>query len=251
MPFKPIKNEKIYKMVVEQVKLLITNGDLAPGDRLPPERELATMLNVSRASVRQAISALEILGVIKIKQGEGTYISDDAPQEVLLESFSRILVREQIDPLEILETRRMVECFAARLCAERITPEYLKAMFELLEENQLRRQSDKSTSEMNRAFHMAIAVGTGNSGIIRVMEVVMQLIGENMWPVLKNNSHLKNPERLERHLQQHIEIYHAIAQRDGLQAEAKMKEHLDTIQSEFEADLAINKVSNGSFSEQF
>ncbi len=251
MPFKPIKNEKIYKMVVEQIKLLLTEGDLMPGDQLPPERELAAMLKVSRASVRQAISALEMMGVIKSKQGEGTFISDAAPQEVLLESFSRILVREQIDPLDILETRRMVECFAARLCAERITPDYLKEMFDLLEKNQLKHQSEKSLSEMNKAFHMAIAIGTGNEGIIRVMEVVMQLISENMWPNLKNNSHLQYPERLERHLQQHVEIYQAIEQKNGLLAETKMKEHLDTIQSEFEADMVIGKVGNGTFSGQF
>jgi len=107
--FRPIKSEKIYKMVIDQVKDLIEDGRLSPGDRLPPERELASMLTVSRASVRQAISALEALGIIDIRHGDGTYVAEESSNDNVIESFSSLLIKEQMSPDEIMETRLLIE----------------------------------------------------------------------------------------------------------------------------------------------
>ncbi|HBP64409.1 MAG TPA: GntR family transcriptional regulator, partial [Desulfosporosinus sp.] len=74
MNLKPIRTKKIYEQIVEQIGILVADGKLKPGDRLPSERELVERFQVSRASIREAISALELMGLIEVRAGEGTYI---------------------------------------------------------------------------------------------------------------------------------------------------------------------------------
>lgn len=237
--FEPIKNEKLYKMVVRQVRSLIAEGELSPGDRLPPERELATMLAVSRASVRQAISAMEALGILESRHGEGTFITTDGSGEDLIESFSALLVREQINPAEIIEARKFIECPNARLCAERASAEQIEHVRLMLEENRRISGTETSLSEMNRDFHLAIAEGTCNRGLVRLSETLYKMMEINLWPRLKTLSERRH-ERTGKHLAQHVQIYDAIAAHDGDLAERVMTEHLDKIEAEFEEDAAEN-----------
>jgi GntR family transcriptional regulator, transcriptional repressor for pyruvate dehydrogenase complex len=234
--FRPIKSEKIYMTVIRQVKGLIDDGQLTPGDRLPPERELAAMLSVSRASVRQAISALEAQGIVEIRHGEGTFILEAAGIDEVIESFSRFLVAEQIAPTEILETRKIVECETARLCAERAAQEQINALERLLERRRSRERTRESLAQMNHELHMSIAEGSGNRALVKVMEVLLEMMRINMWPALKDLSE-RRAERIEQHLTQHEELVAAIARRDGEAAFAMMRAHLETIEREMRADL--------------
>lgn len=237
--FEPIKNEKLYKMVVNQVKGLIAEGALSPGDRLPPERELATMLTVSRASVRQAISALEALGVLESRHGEGTFIAKEESHDDLIESFTKILVKEQITPEEIIETRRIIECPNVRLCAERASGGQIEQIRLMLEENRMKVNKGASLSEMNRDFHISIAEGTCNRSLVKITEALYKLMEINLWPRLKDLSE-QRPERTKKHLVQHEAIWDAIKSRDGELAAKRMQEHLDTIEAEFEEDALEN-----------
>ena len=234
--FRPIKNEKIYMTVIRQVKGLIEDGQLAPGDRLPPERELAAMLSVSRASVRQAISALEAQGIVEIRHGDGTYILDPNEADGVIESFSRFLVEEQITPGEILETRKIVECESARLCAERASPEHFRRLEALLERRRREAGGGDSLADMNHELHTAIAEGSGNRGLIKVMEVLLQMMQLNMWPALKEMSE-RRQERINEHLDQHERIVEAIERRSGDDAYRWMRVHLETIEREMREDL--------------
>lgn len=236
MVFQPIKSEKIYMTVIRQVKGLIDKGQLAPGDRLPPERELASMLSVSRASVRQAISALEAQGIVEIRHGEGTYILEAAATDEVIESFSRFLVQEQITPQEILETRKIVECESARLCAERASREHVSRLEGLLERRRGGERTRESLAAMNHELHMAIAEGSGNRGLIKVMEVLLQMMRLNMWPALKQMSE-RRQERVDEHLDQHERIVEAVGRRDGDGAYRSMRQHLETIEREMREDL--------------
>ena len=83
MDFKPIKAKKIYEEIVEQIRLLMAGGELKPGDKLLPERELADRLQVSRASVREAIRALEMMGFVEIRPGDGTFVRDRNTDEII------------------------------------------------------------------------------------------------------------------------------------------------------------------------
>jgi GntR family transcriptional repressor for pyruvate dehydrogenase complex len=234
--FRPVKSSKIYVNVMNQVKSLIDDGSLNPGDRLPPERELAAMLAVSRTSVRQAIAALEAQGILEMRQGDGTYVVEAGAGEEVIEAFSRFLIQEQISPKEILETRKIVEVAIARICAERASSEYVAKLQSLLERRRMAERRDASLADMNRDLHMAIAEGTENRGLMRVMEVLLGMMNANMWPRLKRMSEQRE-RRVEEHLDQHEMLVEAIANRDAELAGRRMEEHLQTIEKEMNADL--------------
>jgi GntR family transcriptional regulator, transcriptional repressor for pyruvate dehydrogenase complex len=231
----PIKsNDKIYMAVIKQVHALLQDGQLVPGDKLPPERELAQLFGVSRASVRQAISALEALGVIKSKQGGGTYVSEEAPDNGLISSFTYLLLKKQMKPSEIIETRIMVECYAASLCAARAEEETLQKLNNIYKKTQVLASDNRS--RIDKEFHITIAEGTGNNGIVVVTKKVLEMMNYNMWPLIKGYS-LSQPGRPEKYQKQHFEIYSAIKKHDGQLAYQKMKDHLEEINKDFEKDM--------------
>jgi GntR family transcriptional repressor for pyruvate dehydrogenase complex len=235
--FRPVKSDKIYVHVMNQLKSLIDDGSLSPGDRLPPERELASMLAVSRTSVRQAIAVLEAQGVVEMRQGDGTYVVEEAKDgDEVVEAFGRLLLQEQISPREILETRRIVEVAIARICARRASGEHVASLRDLLERRRMAERRDASLAEMNHDLHMAIAEGTENRGLMRVMEVLLGMMNANMWPRLKRLSEQRE-RRVEEHLDQHEMIVEAIASGDPDLAGKCMEEHLTTIEREMSADL--------------
>ena len=136
-------------MVVKQVETLIAEGQLAPGAQLPPERELARMLSVSRTSVRQAISAMESLGMLESKQGEGTFVTVKEEEEDILGRLSpKHLVDQQLTPDEILETRIILECPIVRICTENATEQEILNIKSHLERNRLRLGDKASIADM-------------------------------------------------------------------------------------------------------
>jgi GntR family transcriptional repressor for pyruvate dehydrogenase complex len=231
--FEPVKNEKLYKAVVNQVKSLIADGRLLPGDRLPPERELAQLLSVSRASVRQAVSAMEALGILVIKHGEGTFVSSEDTD--VITSFSELLVSQQLTPTEILEARIVMECPVVRLCAERASGEELRTVENCLERNRRKRGDAPSLEAMNRDFHLSIAKGAHSRGLLRLMEGLYVMMETNLWPTLKVLNEQKQ-ERIDLHLDQHEAIFARLRERDSRGAEELMRSHLLTIEHEFNED---------------
>ena len=234
--FEPVKNEKLYEMVVKQVKSLIEDGRLSPGDRLPPERELARMLAVSRASVRQAISAMEALGILESRHGEGTFVANDEDEVDVVGSFSELLVKQQLTPTEILEARIMVEVPAVRMCAERATPEQILAIESRLEKNRLAEGNRITLAEMNRDFHLSVTEGACNRGLTRIVEVLYTMMELNLWPTLKNLAQEKH-QTTQKHLAQHEEIFRSVRDHCPDVAAQLMRDHLSTIEQEFLSDL--------------
>ena len=112
MDVKPIKTKKIYEEIVEQIKELFAQGDLKPGDKLLSEREFAERLQVSRASVREALSALEAMGLIEIKPGEGTFIRQMGVSSII-EPLALLLLMEKDQVFELFELRKILEVEAA------------------------------------------------------------------------------------------------------------------------------------------
>lgn len=131
MDVKPIKTKKIYEEIVEQIKELFAQGDLKPGDKLLSEREFAERLQVSRASVREALSALEAMGLIEIKPGEGTFIRQMGVSSII-EPLALLLLMEKDQVFELFELRKILEVEAAGLAALRATSEDVERMFEVI-----------------------------------------------------------------------------------------------------------------------
>src|SRR5690554_3631179 len=130
--YTPVKNTKVYEEVIEQIKFMITSGQLKKGEKLPPERELVEKFQVSRTSVREALRALQIIGLIESRQGGGNYIKDSFDDN-LIEPLSMMFVLQNSRNSEILELRRVLEVETARLAAKNISDEELTRLKEIID----------------------------------------------------------------------------------------------------------------------
>lgn len=243
--FEPVKNEKLYQLVVKQVKDLIDNGDLEFGSQIPSERDLAKQLSISRTSVRQAITALEAMGILEIKPGDGTFVKNTFGSREFIDTFVEQLVTLQLSPSEIIETRIILECPIAELCAERVTEEGLLKIENLLEINRIGKSEEVGLEEMNRDFHLEIAANAGNRNLFLHAQALYGMMDFNLWPKLKGHME-KNLDVTKQHIIQHKEIYDAIKSRDGNLAKKLMFKHLNSIEQDFlnEAKNLIDKMEN-------
>lgn len=154
---------------IEKIKGMILSGDVLPGDRLPPESELAERLGVSRSSLREAVRALAVLNVVEARQGDGTYITSLTP-DVLLESMS-FGIELVNDPslLEVFQVRRFLETEATAAAAIGITEDELDALRECMS----RMERAESTEQLVRAdeeFHHIVAGATRNSMLVALLD---------------------------------------------------------------------------------
>ncbi|KUO52928.1 MAG: GntR family transcriptional regulator [Desulfitibacter sp. BRH_c19] len=223
MQFTPIKPRKIYEQIVEQIKAMVTEGNLKPGDRLPSEREMADRLTVSRASVREALSALHLMGLVEIKSGEGTFIRQTSIDSII-EPLAMILLMERDTVLEILEVRKGLEVEAAGLAAMRHDKEDLGKMREALDEMHRDIESLEIGEKADWKFHYTIAQASRNVLLARLMNTVSDTIENTMRTSRQNLYATKNmPKTL---LDAHEGIYEAISQGNSLEARRRMYEHL-------------------------
>lgn len=226
---KPIKTEKLYVLIMEEIRKLIKDQQLKPGDRLPSERAIAESLSVSRTSVRQAITALSEKGLLVIQQGSGAYISNSSDN--VIETFSRDLASHQINPVEIASARLLIETEAAALCAQNADQEFCNHLKSLLDRRRIAENRSASYDEMNRDLHLAIAEGSENYVYFLLMQYIFELMKTNMWRFAKE----KNMSRLEvlnLHLDQHEAIVEAICRHDVDLSRKFMSEHLRDIDLE-------------------
>lgn len=220
---KPIKTKKIYEEIVYQVRKLVTDGILRPGDKLMSERDMAEQLQVGRSAVREAFRALEALGIIEIRQGGGTFIREISTNS-LAEALALTLMTQRYTARELLELRKILEVEAAGLASQRHSEEdlakmedTLKQMAEALLTGDLGQQADWN-------FHYVVAESTHNSLLLRFMDSiadtrcrVLQAAREELY----RTSGM--PQRL---LKDHHTIFEAISTGRDRDARRAMYKHL-------------------------
>lgn len=227
MTFQPIKAKKIYEEIVEQIRGMITSGELKPGDKLPPERDMAEFLGVSRASVREALTALETVGILDIRPGEGTFVKRTSDSETF-ESLTLLLSVEQTPEVQMMEVRRILETESAALAAKRATfADLQKIQASLLVMKSAESISDAVDADVR--FHFAIAEATKNSVLLRIMNTVADLMHHTFRQDRENL--YANPELGARVLIEHEAILKAIQDQNPDEAWAKMLEHINNIES--------------------
>ncbi len=227
MTFQPIKAKKIYEEIVEQIRGMITGGELKPGDRLPAERDMAESLGVSRASVREALTALETVGILAIRPGEGTFVRRTSDSETF-ESLTLLLSVEQTPEVQMMEVRRILETESAALAAKRGTV----ADLQKIQDSLLVMKTADSISEAVDAdvrFHFAIAEATKNSVLLRIMNTVADLMHQTFRQ--DREKLYSNPQLGARVICEHEAILEAIQARNPDEAWAKMLEHINNIES--------------------
>lgn len=226
MEFTPIKTKRLYEEIVEQIKRLLTEGKLKPGDKLLAEREMAEQFQVSRASVREAIRTLEMLGIIDIRPGEGTFIRDTETDDII-RPLAMFLAVERSSLLDMFEMRRIFETATAGLAAQRASEEELdqiEAMLENMRER-LNVQDPARGEEFDAAFHYAVAEATHNSLLTKLFKTVSEEFAKAN-SVARRQLYQSGEENAQKIIDQHAEILSGIRSRSPEVASKAMLSHL-------------------------
>jgi len=217
---------KLYQEILLRINDLILEDKLSVGDRLPSERELAERLKVGRSSVREALRALELLGLISTKRGEGTFIQDHTSHR-LVEILSFFILRNDTSKKDLLETRKIIELDAVRLAAERIDQDKIEQLEKIVVKSEIRLKKGEIPIEEDYLFHQTIALATNNSLLFKIWRPIVDF-GR---AVLKES--LERTGRSEISVMEHKKILKALKEKNVQEAEYHMKTHLE--KSEFYA----------------
>ena len=228
--FVRVKRSRVHEDIVQQMTQLIRDGKLRPGDKLPPERELAETLGVSRPTLRNALRVLEGLRMIESRQGDGTYVSQ-ANFEQLLAPLAAVLSTRAFLVKDILELRQIIEPPIAEWAAVKARAEDIEELENILAVQAKKAGAGLETAEEDTRFHYAIAEATGNQMVVHLIDLVMSLLGE------VRASWLQVPDRREVSLAGHSAILAAIKGRDQAAAAQAMKEHIKKIGQAIETQL--------------
>lgn len=222
--FEPVRKTRIYEEVAAQIQRLISDGRLKPGDRLPPERELAEAFSVSRTSVRDAIRVLEMMGLLEPRQGEGTVVRDLSPDS-LVTPLASLLVRNRMRMAELLDVRKMLEPPVAGRAAVHATDAELQQLQDILRRQEEKVRRGELAIDEDSEFHYAVALAARNNVVLRVLDVLMDLLRES------RERSLQVSGRLRRSFEGHRRIMAALLARDAAAAEAAMRQHIEEIEN--------------------
>ena len=215
-PPRPVLRLRLYEQVADQISTWITENGLRPGDRLPPERELAQRLGVSRATLSQALVALEVIGVVVVRHGDGTVLTERARTGPVIEA-----IRAHADRLpEIIEARDALESKLAALAASRRTDADLAAIRAALEEMERDIDAGGRGVEADELFHGAITAAARSELLTQMMAAIHDLIRETRL------ESLSQPGRPRESLAGHRRVADAIVAGDPEAAAQAMHEHV-------------------------
>ncbi|MEI2457714.1 L-lactate utilization/bacilysin biosynthesis transcriptional regulator LutR [Bacillus subtilis] len=228
MKYKQIKTKKIYEEVADALLDMIKNGELKPGDKLDSVQALAESFQVSRSAVREALSALKAMGLVEMKQGEGTYLKEFELNQIS-QPLSAALLMKKEDVKQLLEVRKLLEIGVASLAAEKRTEADLERIQDALKEMGSIEADGELGEKADFAFHLALADASQNELLKHLMNHVSSLLLETMretrkiWLFSKKTS-------VQRLYEEHERIYNAVAAGNGAQAEAAMLAHLSNVE---------------------
>lgn len=211
--------------VVQQLREMIQRGDLRSGDKLPPERDLAKLLNVSRPTLRAGIRSLSAVGVLQARQGAGTFVAaNEGPPELDGSPLRLLAALRGFKSDEMFEARIALEMAVAGLAAERATPEQLASMADEIS-NMFASMDDPAQFLVHDMhFHQLIAASSGNRILTALMNMVAKILFEARSKTVKRARDLKESAEMHRH------IYRAIRSGNPEQARQTMREHLELAQ---------------------
>jgi len=216
MPFQPVESQRLYERVAEQIVERIHSGEIAPGERLPAERDLAKALGVSRPVVREALIALEVVGLVEVRTGAGAFVSD-APA-------ARLTLNAGDSPSDILNARMLIEGEIAALAAERASPLQIETIAATVEAMRRDHDGGRDWRSADLAFHIAVARATGNAALAGVVEQLWQAQHGPVFALLSKRVRLE--QNWAATLAGHEQALAAIRGHDVKRARAAMLAHL-------------------------
>ncbi len=222
--FSPIRKSRVYEEIANQIRQLIIEGRFKPGDRLPPEREMAEIFKVSRNSVRDALRTLELMGLVECRHGDGTIVTCITP-ETLISPLAALLATRRNLLSALMEVRKIIEPAAAYMAALRIGEgdlHDLERIFSIQEQKVL--QGEYIIEEDND-FHYTICMAAENEVLMLIVSHIMGLLSES------RARNLQTPGRAQMSVAGHRRILDAIKRHDPELARDAMLKHLEEIES--------------------
>jgi DNA-binding FadR family transcriptional regulator len=233
MPLQTVENRRLYRQIADQIAALIEKGEYGAGARLPPERDLAKQLGVSRPSVREALIALEVEGYVEVRVGSGVYVSGPRA-EVQAADLSA-----DSGPFELIRARWLIEAECAALAAKSATKAQVRAMEEALDQMEDESRRGAMPLASDRLFHLRIAEASGNSALALVVKTLWD---QRTGPLfLRLEHHFDTPALWSVALREHREIVAAIARHDAGSARAAMRRHMNQAAKRFSANWGNRK----------
>jgi GntR family transcriptional repressor for pyruvate dehydrogenase complex len=218
-PLGRLPAEGLTEQLVEVMKSWVLQGVIAPGERMPPERELATLLKVSRSSLRPALKTLEVMGVLEARQGSGTYLTESA-ETILSQPSDRLLPLRGVSFAELFEARRAMEIEAAAFAAARASVQDIAELGALIERMRRNLTHPAAYYASDVAFHQKIAQVSGNAVFAWFNEMVVKVMAD-AW-----RQRAQQGDRTQGTFVEHEAIFDAIRQHDSQAARESMLAHL-------------------------
>jgi len=220
--FETIRRNKVYEEVARQIQNHIFEH-LKPGDVLPPERELAQKFGVSRGSVRDAIRSLELIGLLEPRQGMGTVVCEPSA-EALASPLAAVLMQKRKLVGELLDVRKIIEPPLARRAAQHATAAQIAEMEQILERQREKVVRGEMAIEEDSEFHYCIALAADNSVMLRMVDVLMDMLRETRQRSLQTRG------RPQKSLASHQRILAALKRHDPVASESAMLRHLEEVE---------------------
>jgi DNA-binding FadR family transcriptional regulator len=217
--------KSVSKQVLEAIENMIRNGEISPGQYLPPERELATKLNVGRPAVREALKALEIIGVAEITQGKGTKINVPSVDNVFQPLVSSAYIT-QSDLINFTEARAVLEPKCACIAATRAKADQVQKLFKSLAKMRNSLDDPEAYNEADLLFHKTVVQATNNPVLVKIYETLAGFV----WQLYQETKRLPD---LTVGVAFHEALYKAVYNRDAAEAERQMQLHIDNTREKF------------------
>jgi DNA-binding FadR family transcriptional regulator len=232
MPIQTVEPQRLYRQIAEQLRQLMASGEFAVGSRLPAERDLATQLGVSRPSVREALIALEVEGLIEVRTGSGIYVqSTTSPLQA--PSRAGVDISAEWGPLEVMSARILVESEVAALAAQNAQKKDLQAIRDGLQRMKRDAARNEVPREGDEIFHEAIAQACGN-GVL--LDTVQRFWLARKGPLFERlGDYFEHPASWQAAIAEHQAVLDAIEAHDATAARKAMQKHLKQAHKRYSA----------------
>jgi DNA-binding FadR family transcriptional regulator len=228
MRLQAVEPRRLYRQIADQIRTLIGTGEVAPGARLPAERDLARQLGVSRPSLREALIALEVEGLLDVRVGSGIYVSQPG------ERGRGDEIANASGPFEVIRARWMIEGECASLAARHGTAGQLRAIRKAHADLIRESKRHHNPLDADRTFHVAIAEATGNSALELVVQTLWDQRVGPLYRALETK--LEYPAMAEETTDEHEAVLAAILAREPAAARAAMRRHMDMTKKRYSKD---------------
>lgn len=226
MPLHAIEPRRLYRQIADQIRAGIRAGEYPAGSRLPAERDLALQLGVSRPSVREALIALEVEGLVDVRMGSGVHVREAAGS-----TGTARMLGDARGPFEIMLARQVIEGELAAMAARRMPKPGIAALREVLGEMAADIAAGHMPLQGDRRFHLQVAEAADNGPLLRI---VTDLYDERNNPLFETfGQHFENVRTWRKALDEHRAVYEAIAARDAEAARQAMQRHLHRSQHRY------------------